>query len=88
MHTCPHCNETFPNLTQLNGETAKGPKPGDFTICNRCGEPARWDDKMTLQKVKPIDLARLLRHQPELLIGMNFASMEIKKRNFNMAQQN
>jgi hypothetical protein len=49
MHTvCPWCLSEHDAASGLNHDTT--PKPGDVTLCIRCGEWCVFDDRMTLRK--------------------------------------
>lgn len=48
---CPICGKKLECATNFFGENA--PKPGDATICIRCGHAAIFDDELGLRPATP-----------------------------------
>lgn len=51
-----------------SGFGKRGPKPGDYTRCYKCGHPMAFNDDLTLRNVtgkEMLELARLIVTKPE-----------------------
>lgn len=58
--TCPTCGSRLDAATGIGEEAeAKGPRPGDFSVCMRCGTFLRFDDECEPQLALESDLAEL-----------------------------
>jgi hypothetical protein len=55
--TCPHCGAAHDCASNVTGHTA--PKPGDFTVCVRCGEASRFVTPTELRAATREDLEEL-----------------------------
>lgn len=51
--TCPHCGYRMDMATEAYGDTA--PKPGDISLCAKCGVLAVFDEQMRQRAPTPAE---------------------------------
>ena len=61
---CPSCLNVLDRVTSA-GEKAE-PKPGAFSVCNKCGAMLRFDELMELEPMNDDDLAQLTAEAPAI----------------------
>jgi hypothetical protein len=66
-HPCPHCGVGLDHVTMADGEK-NGPKPGDISICQVCGEITRFTETLSYRPLVVEDADDLAHHtNPEHL---------------------
>lgn len=56
--TCPTCKRKLDAADYADDSEGRGPQPGDFTICFRCGEELRFTEDMGLKKASFEEISR------------------------------
>lgn len=49
--TCPYCNEKLPLTAGLGEAEGQKPRPGDISLCIKCGEPCQFGEDMEMVKL-------------------------------------
>lgn len=73
--TCPSCNEKLAGSIigqTIKEEQQRAPRPGDFSICVHCGEPAKFGDDMKLEKISNLEREELATKNPEIAAAIMF----------------
>lgn len=74
---CPACGHSFALATLIAGGPRGVPKPGDFSVCIRCGEILEFGLGLVLVVARPGELGTLPAQQR---FDLMLASMAIKGR--------
>lgn len=73
---CPECGYAVDAATGVDGDAAR-PKPGDISLCLRCGAALEWDTSMVMRSVPEEALRELDAKTRRLIEG---AKRHIKQR--------
>ncbi len=75
---CPHCGYFADAASPSDQNPGAVPKPGDFTLCFRCGEVLHFDDQMRMAALPfgKLEAARL--DDPGFVAAMETTSRKIK----------
>lgn len=76
---CPKCGYVMDSATGV-GHRATQPKPRDFGLCFRCGEPLVYQQDLHVRSATPIDMEGLRTENPQGYQALKRAIVEIQKR--------
>lgn len=76
---CPTCKAEADAATHIDGEGSGGPRPGDLSVCAKCGEVLQFTDGLGLKLIDPWVLKNLDDKQLRVLnVAVNFAKRRFK----------
>jgi hypothetical protein len=73
---CPLCGITLNAATGIKPDSR--PKPGDLSVCMRCGTLLCWTSAWRLRRLRPAEQAALQRDDPETWVALLQARREVE----------
>ncbi len=77
MCNCPSCGHRFDRATCVVEEGA-APSPGDCTICIECAQALVFNDDLTVRKITPAEVRRLMTSQPDAWATIERAQQAVR----------
>lgn len=75
---CPSCKNLIDEVTSIRDKTSC-PTPNTFSVCTKCGEVLRFDERLRSQKATKEDLDEVLKQDIEAFMMLLTAQKIIRR---------